>query len=109
MAKQFLTGGRQTTINSTITELFPALAFNNNKLFNGPDDMSDYVVNLADKKALSGGRSRKAFVDDGDVKSAYTFIDDIFRIRPDMRQEKLKNAVGILTVSYTHLTLPTKA
>ena len=57
-------------------------------------------MNLADKKALSGGRSRKAFVDDGDVKSAYTFIDDIFRIRPDMRQEKLKNAVGILKYLY---------
>ena len=67
MAEQFLTGGRQTTINSTITELFPALAFNNKKLINRPEDMSDYIVSLAEKKSLNGGPSRKAFVDNGDV------------------------------------------
>ena len=100
MAEQFLTGGRQTTINSTITELFPALAFNNKKLINRPEDMSDYIVSLAEKKSLNGGPSRKAFVDNGDVNSAYTFIQDIFRIRPDMRQEKLSNAVGILKYLY---------
>ena len=100
MAEQFLTGGRQTTINSTITELFPALAFNNKKLINRPEDMSDYIVSLAEKKSLNGGPSRKAFVDNGDVNSAYVFIQDIFRIRPDMRQEKLSNAVGILKYLY---------
>ena len=80
MAEQFLTGGRQTTINSTITELFPALAFNNKKLINRPEDMSDYIVSLAEKKSLNGGPSRKAFVDNGDVNSAYVFIQDIFKI-----------------------------
>ena len=30
MATTFLSGGQQTTVNSTITELFPALCFNNN-------------------------------------------------------------------------------
>ena len=99
MAK-FLTGGRQTTINSTITELFPALAFNNKKQISSADNMSDYVVSLAEKKSLVSSPSRKSFVDNGDVKSAYNFIDDIFMIRPDMRKEKLNNAVGILKYLY---------
>ena len=76
MAK-FITGGKQTTINSTITELFPALAFNNKKVINDANAMEDYIVGLSRKKSLNTGASRKAFVDGGDVKSAYTFIDDI--------------------------------
>ena len=49
MAEQFLTGGRQTTINSTITELFPALAFNNKKLitlFDRIETNIDHSVDL---------------------------------------------------------------
>ena len=99
MAK-FITGGKQTTINSTITELFPALAFNNKKVINNANAMEDYIVGLSRKKSLNTGASRKAFVDGGDVKSAYTFIDDMFRVRPEMRKEKLNNAVGILKYLY---------
>ena len=75
MAKEFLSGGEQTTINSTITELFPALAFMNRKVINRPEDMYSYITGLGDSKALDRGVSRRAFVDGGDVQSAYTFID----------------------------------
>ena len=52
MAKEFLSGGEQTTINSTITELFPALAFMNRKVINRPEDMYSYITGLGDSKAL---------------------------------------------------------
>ena len=93
---KFLEGGKQTTINSTITELFPALAFNNNQSPNSAEKMHEYIVSLGDKKSLESGKSKKSFVDNGDIKSAYDFIRDTFRIRPDMLKEKLSNAVGIL-------------
>jgi len=92
----YLTGGKQTTINSTITELFPALAFNNNERPRNAEQMHKYIVSLGDNKLLESGRSRKSFVDNNDVKSAYDFIDDTFKIRPTMLKEKLSNAVGIL-------------
>ena len=106
MAK-YLTGGNQTTINSTITELFPALAFNNNRSPSSADQMHEYILSLSDKKTLAGGGSRKSFVDSNDIKSAYQFISDTFRIRPDMLKEKLNNAVGILNyLKETHRARP---
>jgi len=93
---KYLTGGNQTTINSTITELFPALAFNNNQTVSNAESMHEYVLSLGDNKRLTGGGSSKSFVDSNDIKSAYQFINDTFRIRPDMLKEKLNNAVGIL-------------
>ena len=40
---QYLSGGEQTTINSTVTELFPALAFNTGMKFNNADDLEEYI------------------------------------------------------------------
>lgn len=99
MAK-FLSGGYQTTINSTITELFPALSFNNNKRLRNADDMLSYVMGLADNQKLKTGGSKKSFVNDGDMKSAYEFIWDTSKIRPNMLTEKLNNAVGIQNYLY---------
>ena len=41
---KFLEGGKQTTINSTITELFPTLAFNNNQSPKSAEKMHEYIV-----------------------------------------------------------------
>jgi len=95
MAK-YLEGMSSTTINSTITELFPALAFNNNQKISTAKQMHEYVVSLAAGRSLSKSHSKKSFVDANDLDSAYGFIDDTFRIRPNMLNEKLNNAVGIL-------------
>ena len=104
---KYLTGGNQTTINSTITELFPALAFNNNQTVSNAESMHEYVLSLGDNKRLTGGGSSKSFVDSNDIKSAYQFINDTFRIRPDMLKEKLNNAVGILKyLKETHRARP---
>jgi len=43
-AKGFLTGGEQTTINATITELFPALAFNTGNNPKTPEEMRQLVT-----------------------------------------------------------------
>ena len=47
---KFLEGGKQTTINSTITELFPTLAFNNNQSPNSAEKMQG--KNLAHNSRL---------------------------------------------------------
>jgi hypothetical protein len=92
----YLTGGKQTTINSTVTELFPSLAFNNKKKIKSAKELDKFIKSLADGKILNTGNSKKTFVDSGDIKSAYQYIDDTELIRPAMYEEKLNNAVGIL-------------
>ena len=49
---KYLSGGHQTTINSTVTELFPALAFNSNKRITSPDAMHKFIFSLVDNKKL---------------------------------------------------------
>ena len=94
--QQYLSGGEQTTINSTITELFPALAFNNNQSIKSSEQMLQYIVSLSQGKQLAKPLSKKSFVDNGDMISAYKFIEDTAKIKPKMLNEKLNNAVGIL-------------
>lgn len=96
----FLSGGKQTTINSTITELFPALAFNNKVKPTDAKGMHKLAVSLGDGQLLSDNKSKKSFVNNGDITAAYDFIDDTYKIRPNMLQEKLSNAVGILNYLY---------
>ena len=96
----FLSGGKQTTINSTITELFPTLAFNNKVKLTDYKGMHKLAVSLGDGQLLSDNKSKKSFVNNGDIKAAYDFIDDTYKIRPNMLQEKLSNAVGILNYLY---------
>tara|TARA_Y100000004_G_scaffold49717_1_gene54702 strand:- start:731 stop:1834 length:1104 start_codon:yes stop_codon:yes gene_type:complete len=96
----FLSGGEQTTINSTITELYPALAFNNNKKFTSPDKLNEFVLELLNKNKLFTGQSKKSFVNKGDADSAIVLISDSLKLRPAMRNEKLNNAIGILNYLY---------
>ena len=97
---QYLEGGEQTTINSTITELFPALAFNAGKKPFTSDSMYDFVDNLWQKDMLGRSPYSKTFAAMGDRGSAYDFIEDIDRIRPAMLDTKLSNAVGITKYLY---------
>lgn len=97
---KYLSGGYQTTINSTITELFPALAFNNGRKLSSADQMYDYILELAKKKQLNTSKSGKSFVNKGDIDSGYEFVRDTAKIRPSMLQEKLSNAVGIQKYLY---------
>ena len=87
----YLSGGQQTTVNSTITELFPALCFNNNYNPKSPEDLENFINRLD----LSSPKSKKTFVTDSNLKAGKEFVMLKDSIRPDMRQEKIENAYAI--------------
>lgn len=94
---RFLTGGQQTTINSTITELFPALAFNNGFRPKSGDDLGQFVQSIN----LNSLKSKKSFTTTADISNAKKFIEDAFsRIQPKILKEKLDNAFGITQYLY---------
>ena len=95
---QYLSGGEQTTINSTITELFPALAFNTGKKFNNATDFREYIDNLD----LRSTKAKKTFVNNNNINQAAVYISKIDQIRPNIRNTKLDNALGILNYLYEY-------
>ena len=94
----YLSGGEQTTINSTITELFPALAFNSGVHPRTADELEEFVKGVD----LSSNGASKSFVNSSNVESAKEYITKMARIRPAMRKTKLENAVGILNWIYEY-------
>ena len=103
MAEKYLTGGQQTTVNSTITELFPALCFNNGYNPRSPEDLENFIngVNLETPK------SKKTFVTASNLKAGKEFIVLKDRIRPQMREEKIQNAYAITKFIFeTHKNKP---
>ena len=98
MTRSYLSGGEQTTINSTITELFPALAFNTSAKFRSTSELETYIRNLN----LSGIKASKTFVNSGNVDAATKAIDKLDLIRPSIKDTKLKNAIGILNYLYEY-------
>jgi hypothetical protein len=100
MAK-YLTGGEQTTINSTITELFPSLWFNNNpKPPRSTQELAEFIKTVK----LNTASSKKTFVGSSmasDMKQAEKFIQQAFTvIEPKMLKTKLDNAFGITNYIY---------
>jgi hypothetical protein len=91
MTQKYLTGGQQTTVNSTITELFPALCFNNGFNPKTPEDLEDFI-NSVD---VESQKSKKTFVTPSNMKAGREFIVLKDKIRPDMRKEKIQNAYAI--------------
>jgi hypothetical protein len=87
----YLSGGQQTTVNSTITELFPALCFNNGYRPKNPEDLEDFINSLD----LSSLKSRKTFVTESNLKAGKEFVVLKDKIRPEMRKEKIQNAYAI--------------
>jgi len=80
-------GMSETTLNSTITELAPAIAFmNGKKSFNSIDDFYDFL-----STAKSGG----VYVNSTDEKAGLDFIEKM----PDSSkfQEKMENAMAVLS------------
>lgn len=94
----YLSGGEQTTINSTITELFPSLWFNNNsKPPKSVDDLSNFIK-IVD---INTNKSKKTFVNAADIIQAKKFIQQAFlQIEPKMLKTKLENAYGITNYIY---------
>jgi hypothetical protein len=97
MAK-YLTGGEQTTVNSTITELFPSLWFNNNSK---PPKNVDTLAEFVKTANLNSVGSKKTFVNAADIKQAEKFITQAFTvIEPKMLKTKLENAYAITNYIY---------
>lgn len=88
---QYLTGGQQTTVNSTITELFPAICFNNGYNPRSVDDLERFIKTVD----FDSAKSKKTFVTDSNRKAGKEFVVLMDKIRPNMRQEKLSNAYAI--------------
>jgi len=88
----YLSGGEQTTINATITELFPALAFNTGSKPSNANEMASFVNNLN----LESSSARKSFVNNSNIESAQGYINEMSRIRPSTLSTKLTNSVAIL-------------
>lgn len=94
---KYLAGGAQTTVNSTITELFPALCFNNKFQPKTTADLASYIQ----KVDIKSQKSQKSFVQSTDAKQAKDFIEKAFTvIKPQILQEKLQNAFGITKYLY---------
>ena len=92
---KYLSGGEQTTINSTITELFPALAFNTGSDIKTADQMQEFISKI-DLSSQYNNAARKSFVNDSNIESAKEYITKMGLIRPTTKLTKLENAVGIL-------------
>ena len=87
----YLQGGEQSTVNSTITELFPAIEFNSGKKITTAEEMQDFIS----EAKLTTQNAKKSFVNDSNIKSAEKYITLMDSIRPTMKTTKLENAVGI--------------
>ena len=72
----YLSGGEQTTINSTITELFPALAFNSGSHPKTADELEEFIKGLD----LTSNGAKKSFVNNSNIESAKEYITKMARI-----------------------------
>lgn len=99
----YLTGGAQTTVTATMTELFPALWFNtNNKKPNNVKELENFIYDYNNKKP------NKAYLDSQDKESGSKNIDLAFtKINPKMKEVKFENAFAITNYLYdTHAENP---
>ena len=79
-------GMQETTLNSTITELVPALAFMNDFSTTKVDDLYDFIKNLDNSK-------QTVYLNDRDEKAGKEFIDAM--PTSSKFQVKMKNAMGV--------------
>lgn len=84
-------GMQETTLNSTITELAPALAFTNNYKPKTVEDFYSFLKGIDHKTAT-------VYVNDRDREAGKTFIDNF--PTSSKFKEKMKNAMGVLDYLY---------
>lgn len=80
-------GMAETTLNSTITELAPALAFTNNFTVKSVEDFYAQLKNINHKKA-------SVYVASRDISAGQKFIDDF--PKSSKFKTKMENAIGVL-------------
>jgi hypothetical protein len=84
-------GMTETTLNSTITELAPALAFTEKYKPKNVSDFYNFIKNIDHKKS-------PVYVVDRDIKAGKDFVDQF--PSSSKFEEKMENAMGILKFLY---------
>lgn len=85
-----------TTQNSSVTELFPALAFNNNYKPTNINSFQDFL----EKLDLTSSKSKLAFVTASNIVAGKNVIDRLKEMKPNFFKDKMQNAIGILKYLY---------
>tara|TARA_B100001059_G_scaffold3013_1_gene2463 strand:- start:700 stop:1761 length:1062 start_codon:yes stop_codon:yes gene_type:complete len=85
-----------TTQNASVTELFPALAFNNKYRPSTVEDFKKFLYKLN----LKGGKSKDSFAS-SDAKAAQTVIDKLVSMDEKFSKDKINNAIGITRYLYS--------
>ena len=94
--KYYLGERVDTTQNASVTELFPALAFNMNFKPRSPEDFKKFLYKLN----LKDARSKKTFVNDNNIDAGQKVIDNLISMTDKMLKDKLENAMGITDYLY---------
>jgi len=94
--KYYLGERVDTTQNASVTELFPALAFNMNFKPRSPEDFKKFLYKLN----LKNAKTKKAFVNDSNIDAGQKVIDNLTSMTDKMLKDKLENAIGITDYLY---------
>ena len=94
-----------TTDNASITELFPALAFNNNFRPSNVEDFKKFLYKLGDLKR----GQKKTFVNDSNRQAGLALINKLPSMEDRFVKSKTENAIGITNYLYDlHSSKPIK-
>lgn len=92
-----------TTQNASVTELFPALAFNKKFITN---DVKSFR-NFLDKLKFNESQVLNTFVNKSNIDAGKKVIDNLDNMSENIYIEKMNNAIGILNFLYdTHKSKP---
>lgn len=81
-----------TTQNASVTELFPAIAFNKNFKTNDIEKLRDFLINLN----FSDTKVKAAFVKPSNIEAGKKVIANLVTMKPNIYKDKMENALGIL-------------
>mgnify|MGYP005669419665 FL=1 len=94
--KNYLGERVDTTQNASVTELFPALAFNMNFKPRSVEDFKKFLY----KVNLNTAKTKKTFVNASNIESGKKVIDNLTTMSDKMLKDKLENAIGITDYLY---------
>ena len=85
-----------TTQNASVTELFPALAFNKSFKPKTIEELRNFLVklNFSDQKVKS------TFVTASNIEAGKKVISNLNTMKPNIYKDKMENAIGILNFLY---------
>lgn len=86
-----------TTQNASVTELFPALAFNTGYKPKTIDDFQNYLLGLD----LSKGKAADAFVNASNRAAGKSVIERTLEMQQRFFKDKMENAIGITNYLYS--------